>query len=500
MDYLYDRTNPTSIELYAQLLKGKTFRQVLVDDHSSDKENKKNRGDLGQLIERHHFHYECNNDSNPDFEEAGVELKVTPFKENKNGSFSAKERLVLTKINYYEVVKEDFQNSHMWRKSRLILLVYYLYQKQIKNRYDYTIHFSKLYTPSREDIIIMQQDYLIISNKVKAGLAHELSESDTLYLGACTKGSSSKDLTNQPFSEIKAKPRAFSFKQSYMTYVLNSYIIPNKDTYKPLIEETELKHCSFEEIIKGKLKKYEGLYEKNIADELGVTIDINNKGYGAQLVYRMLGVKSNRVEEFIKAGILVKLIRFKKKKSDNQQFRVEDFKIIDFDKEAFDEDIIDQETGDPIGWEYSDLYDLLKNRKYLLVVFWEDEDGNSFFKGSQLWGMRDDDIAKVRDVWCRSKKIVRDGIKLELVKYGKGHRVNNNLPGMADNGIFHFRNHANKSYYVFEDGSTYGKGKLSDTDLLPSGERITKQAYWLNREYIEKQLDKQLIKEYKKKR
>ena len=103
----YDKSDPKSIEKYAQLLLGKTFQDVLDDDDSGDKENQNNRGDLGQLIERHHFHYECNSDSNPDFPEAGVELKVTPYKENKNGSISAKERLVLTKIKPYQISHYD---------------------------------------------------------------------------------------------------------------------------------------------------------------------------------------------------------------------------------------------------------------------------------------------------------------------------------------------------------------------------------------------------------
>ena len=78
----YDKRSPKSIEAYAKKLIGLTFQDVLDRDNANDKENKNNRGDLGQLIERHHFHYECNSDSNPDFREAGVELKVTPYKIN----------------------------------------------------------------------------------------------------------------------------------------------------------------------------------------------------------------------------------------------------------------------------------------------------------------------------------------------------------------------------------------------------------------------------------
>ena len=492
----YDKTEPKSIEKFARLLLGKTFQQVLDDDNSNSKENVNNRGDLGQLIERHHFHYECNNDSNPDFPDAGVELKVTPYKENKNGSFSAKERLVLTKINYFDVVKENFDDSHLWRKSKLILLIYYLYRKEIKKRFEYEIKYSTLFQPPQEDRIIIKKDYELIVDKIKNGLAHELSESDTVYLGACTKGAKGTDLVKQPFSEIAAKPRAFSFKQSYMTYVLNSYVIPGKETYEPVFSSMiEIDDCGFEGALKNRLKRYIGMYEHDIANQLIISLNKKDKGYESTLVCKMLGVKSNRVEEFVKAGIIVKTLTYRMKKGNNQQFRLDDVNFIDFDNEKFDDEIIDYETGEPCGWEESSLYAQLKNRKYLLAVFWEEEDGN-VFKGCQLWGMPDKDIEKIRTVWKRSKKIVREGIKFEIVKHGNNFRVNNNLPGIADNGIFHFRPHANKTFYCFKDGTTHGNGNISDTDLLPNGERIARQAYWLNRGYIDSEICDELRREY----
>ncbi len=146
MDFLidYDKTDPISIEAYSQRMIGKMFRQILEEDESGDigiigkgedtygvsevAEVKRNKGNLGQIIEERFFHYVCNSDARPDFPEAGVELKVTPYKINKNGTISAKERLILTMIDYFEVVNEKFETSHLWNKSKLILLVYYLYQ------------------------------------------------------------------------------------------------------------------------------------------------------------------------------------------------------------------------------------------------------------------------------------------------------------------------------------------------------------------------------------
>ena len=133
-DYLveYDKTDPLSIEAYAQKLIGKTFRQIMEEDEvnhplmvSEDEEqygvsdvaeSKRNKGNLGQIIEEKFFHYACNSDSRADFHEAGVELKVTPYRINKDGSLSAKERLILTMIDYFQVVNEEFDESHFWKK------------------------------------------------------------------------------------------------------------------------------------------------------------------------------------------------------------------------------------------------------------------------------------------------------------------------------------------------------------------------------------------------
>lgn len=146
MNYLeeYDETDPISIETYAKRLIGKTFADVCKQDditksmvvrettnYEVKHENKKRKGGLGELIEERFFHYQTNNDARPDFDKAGVELKVTPYKQNKNGTLVAKERLILTMIDYFSVVDETFENSHMWQKARLILLVYYLYQQEI---------------------------------------------------------------------------------------------------------------------------------------------------------------------------------------------------------------------------------------------------------------------------------------------------------------------------------------------------------------------------------
>lgn len=93
MGYLleYDETNPISIETYGKRLIGKTFQDICDEDdmrkaavvretenYEVKHENKKRKGGLGELVEERYFHYQSNNDARPDFDKAGVELKVTP--------------------------------------------------------------------------------------------------------------------------------------------------------------------------------------------------------------------------------------------------------------------------------------------------------------------------------------------------------------------------------------------------------------------------------------
>ena len=325
VEYLieYDKTDPISIEVYSQKLIGKTFREICEEDEARQStiireederygetdavENKRNKGNLGQIIEERFFHYACNSDARADFYEAGVELKVTPYRINQNGSLSAKERLILTMIDYFQVVNETFEESHFWNKSKLILLVYYLYMKEIKFNLDYKIGYSRLFTPPAQDIKIIRHDYDLIVEKIKEGRAHELSEGDTLYLGAAPKAATSQDRRKQPFSDVPAKPRAFAFKNSYMTYVLNNYIVPGKVTYEPIIQSDTVD--SFEDYVIGKIDKYIGWSVNELCTEFSIEIDKKPKNLEAMLAYRMLGIKGNHAEEFEKANIVVNTIR-----------------------------------------------------------------------------------------------------------------------------------------------------------------------------------------------
>ena len=105
-----------------------------------------------------------NSDSEADFEKIGVELKVTPFKINKNGTLSAKERLVLTILNYMEENLEDFYSTHLWKKCAKILLLFYNGLIPNRTMKDYVIEKIFLYEWFEEDMAVILEDYQKITD------------------------------------------------------------------------------------------------------------------------------------------------------------------------------------------------------------------------------------------------------------------------------------------------------------------------------------------------
>ena len=119
----YDKTSAISIFNYSKQLIGHCLR-----DFAPNAIERSGKGGLGQLVEELYFGYEVNNDGNPDFKEAGVELKCTPLKKNVGNELLIKERLVCGMINYCEDAGKSFEESHFYKKCLLMLIMFYLHQ------------------------------------------------------------------------------------------------------------------------------------------------------------------------------------------------------------------------------------------------------------------------------------------------------------------------------------------------------------------------------------
>ncbi|MDX8289123.1 MutH/Sau3AI family endonuclease [Metabacillus indicus] len=126
------------------------------------------------------------------------------------------------------------------------------------------------------------------------------------------------------------------------------------------------------------------------------------------------------------------------------------------------------------NWEDSKLRKKFLFTTFLFVVFEYngkiERTDNLYFKGLFLWQMPQEIIdSDLNLVWKTTKRLLSDGLILEETeKNGKTVQINN-LPGIKFNNVAHVRPKASNS---------------SDKVLLPNGQIVTKQAFWLNALYI----------------
>lgn len=436
---------------------GKTFIEI----DKTGRLKRGGKGNYGQIVEESHFGYEINSDQEPDFKELGIELKVTPIKRNKNGTISSKERLVLNIINFMEEVNKDFYTSSFWTKNRKILMMFYFWNKLLQPG-DYKLVKAHLHEYPEEDLAIIMQDWEFIVNKIKNGQAHLLSEADTVYLGACSKGASKKSVREQPFSDIPAMQRAFSLKQSYMTALARK--IFQKEDLVRITDANELSSLSFEGILHKKFQPYVGMLLTDIAIMKDIKVNSSSKSFLQEFVSSLLnikGTKLNQIEEFAKANIELKTVRLEPNGVPQEHMS---FKNIDF---------IEFAGSKP---KKSWIYEYFEQTKILFVVFeyketkHENPERDLYFKGIKLWNMPEGEIQNVLLPFLKDlHKLVLDGIELIPTKQKARTIVRNNLPKPTSNGMCHIRPKARN-------------GK--DQTLLPDGRLITKQAFWLDREYV----------------
>lgn len=428
----YDKFSVDSIMVYAERLEGHTLREMT--DAAELQSPNHRRGAFGNAVEQYYFKYKPNSSQEPDFPEVGIELKTTPLKRDKSGRYVAKERLVVNMIDYDTVVNEDFERSHFMQKASKVLLISYLWEKDV-DPLDYKIVLVDLWEIPEVDLVQMKLDWETVVDKVRAGHAEDISGSDTVYLEACTKAADSSKRRTQPFSPVLAKPRAWALKASYMTAVENEMIDRRRQGIKRGAGEKDM---GILELVRSRFEPYFGLSEEELAQCLGIS---KSKDVCARITKRILGVDDDaEVDEFVKAGIKPKTIRLRANGTPRESVS---FPAFDYYKLA--------ETG----FEDSDFYSYLQV-KYLFVLYEIDGEGTHRLRDVTLWQMPDADIPEARRCYEQMRENVRRGRADVSVR-------------STENRCCHVRPHGRDS---------------SDTRPQPYGPPVVKKCFWLNAQYL----------------
>lgn len=309
---------------YTKGIIGKKFGELDIENKISN--GLMDKGILGKIVERGFYGYQNNNIAEADFNNLGVELKVIGYIRNKNGTISAKERLVLSKINYNDIISEEFDFSKLIFKNKKILIIWYEYDytKSIK---DFAITNFQLYDMSSDELII-KNDYEIIKEKIIDGNAHLLSEGDTSFLGACVKAINGEQKVPQPNSEFLAKPRAFSLKNSYLTGILRNLGFS--------LEVDGLEYKTVEEYVYAQIKNYIGKTQIDIYESIIGELNPENvpKNIGKIISDKLIGTDEELPEKnslFAKTNYKIKNVPVDKNYIPLERMPFRTIRISEFD-------------------------------------------------------------------------------------------------------------------------------------------------------------------------
>lgn len=466
----YDKFDKNSILDYALKLKDCSLRMAIgITDEEADKYHL-GKGSFGNRVEEFYFMYKPNSASQPDFPEAGLELKTTPLKQTAKGMVS-KERLVFNIINYMEEYKNRFVTSSFWSKNKELLLMFYLHESE-ESPIDYIFKIIRLWRFPEEDLKIIIDDWNKIVTKIKDGKAHELSEGDTMYLGACTKGATKASIRPQPFSEVLAMQRAFSLKSKYLNFIIaqsNAGLahIVNEDEYEYLLSESTLTReefqqqriftsadigsviksindykegQTFEEFVIEKFEAFKGYSEKQLIEYFQLNINPKAKNRLQVISNRIMGVEDKYVEEFVKGDIELKTIVLDANCNLRESMSFQQIKY----KEIINE-----------TWLESYWYETLTKR-FFFIVFKKDANDEPCLQKVMFWTMPSNDLQIAEKFWLDTQaKILADDYS--------------NFIKLSKKMICHVRPKAKNAEDLME---TF------------TGRMEKKKAYWLNSGYI----------------
>ncbi len=497
----YGKCREELLEYYSE-----KYMQGFTDE--SGKYHRPDKGRIGFLVQEVYFDEPRDNEAEADLRKAGVELKVSPLIFRPRAGYSVKERLVLGMINRNEELPENFFDSHVYKKCKLVMLIYYVDETtQGKTPFEFPFYKSAYVTIPEVDVAMIEQDYKYIRDCVNNGKYGDLHEGRAHYLSPCTKNGG----------------RAFSFKVGYMNQLFREYINADKILYDPEADQEsldlirqydsivsspeELKEHTFEEIVLKKFEPYVGMTVTEIRQALMDADDFEewatktnvDKAEFARATFAMLGISGETAEEFVKSNTYVKTLRVNEDGTMNEDISFSAFEFSDLLEET---------------WEESSVYDEMVERSFLWAIF--KHDGNDFvFKGARFWSLPSEDVETIHQGWEDIRDIVRNGVTFALdkkadgtyVKTGRGkNRILNSFPDTRNtnplrkeyklcpaakryNEIISIRPHASLVYYDLHTiNYADTENPRSNGSMLPNGDIMTKQCFWFNNEYILKQI------------
>lgn len=404
------------------------------------------KGTVGHMVESY-FGIPQNSRQEADFPAAGIELKILPVRVRSGGNYAAKERTVLSMIDYDSLVDENWPAASVRKKLNHILFVFYRDDAAIpmaQRRFLDVVEWR----PTDDLEPTLRHDWETVQSKVRIGKADELSGRDSVLLEAATKGRDSSARVSQPRSDTPAKPRAWSLKAKFGTALLvlhtqaqaGAEIIDLRQRLAPKpgrnILDALLEH----------LWEHDGMTLGAISQRNGKSIQRGKAG-AALFMRQVFGITRTDAtfRELLELGVTVRTVRVSPR---GNPYESTSFPYFDYFELA-------DET-----WEDSELKSFLEQVLFIpLVGATKASQRPTLMVGrSFIWRPNDSEWVQIQHEWEMFRDLIRTGQA-------------NALPTAERTKIIHVRPHATNS-----------SKKLK----APGGIMAQKSSFWLNREFVER--------------
>ena len=320
-------------------------------------------------------------------------------------------------IDYMKIINEEYEFSKLLFKNKKILIIWYKYEENT-NYSDMEILDYQLYDLSQDEEII-KNDFYIIKDMVVRGEAHNLSEGQTSYLGACTKGADSSKTRQQPNNKKEAKPRAFCLKNSYMTGILRSLIFGNQ-------LNTEIREFkTIHEYVYNQLKHYIGKTQLEIYNMV-TGEDYTNKipkNINKMVSDRLIGKDNeleNKSELFKKTTYIIKNLPVYLDGVPVERMSFRNLRLSEFEK----------------SWDESDWKQYFEEVTLLVICYEaenkEERNGHRKLKGIETISFTDEDLEGIKRGYEMVQKAI-ESKNIEFLPYPNSYK--NQIIEIAPKGI-----------------------------------------------------------------
>ena len=434
-------------------------------------------GIAGDVIEQSVLGYPPDTRQEPDLDVDGVktELKTTGIKYKKNKTeFVAKEPMSITAVSPDVIVDETFDDSNFWHKLAHLLFVYYLYDSpttvKAAEYASFPIKGYQFYEFNSEDTEILKNDWKIVRNFIRY-LQDEFDDYENEY-PRISYELRPKLMYIDTAPKWPHKPR-FRLKRTVVSSII-------QDHFGETLEQLPKTYTSYSEIDETcheLTEQYGGKAIHELIDLLDINVKTVNKSIGEQIIVRMFGGTSKKMQGiklFNKLGIMGKTLTLTER-----GLRKEDMKLFTIDFSEFTEDI---------EFEDSQTYDYFANNRLLCIIFqrphakakWND----NIFLGFKMINFDDEFIENdVRNTWERIKDLVVNDKLEDVIVRTKDGQPRRNPSG----NIMSAPNFPKSS-----EGNVFVRGTSSTSDVKPltlNGIKMYRQQMWVKGLYIVANLD-----------